>query len=72
MHPTLLAALAEARRQDLSRERHFRHPNRTLERSTSRPGHTAVQRTRQRVGTALVSAGTRLVQRSGGGLELVK
>jgi hypothetical protein len=72
MHPTLLAALAEERHQDLTRERRLRHPNRTLERSTKRPGHTPVQRTGQLVGTVLVSAGTRLVQRSGGGLGLVK
>jgi hypothetical protein len=72
MHPTLLAALVEARTQDLSEARRFTHRHRTLDRSVERSLPAPVRRTRQRVGLAMVSVGTRLVQRSGGGLELVK
>lgn len=68
MHPELLRALARARHTDLLNE----HPTQGW--PTVRPGHQSplFRRSRQRVGSLLISAGARLIGEQRATLELAR
>ena len=68
MHPDLLRALAQARREDLLDERRPRRQ------SVARPAGRSprFRRTRQRVGSLLIWAGARLIGGHGAALELAR
>jgi hypothetical protein len=68
MHPELLRALADARYDDLLNERRPRRSRRTEADDRSPP----FRRSRQRVGSLLVSAGARLIGDQGAALGLAR
>jgi hypothetical protein len=69
MHPDLLRALANERRAELLRHRHFRQPQ-----AAEGPHHEArnpVRRVRRSIGFAFVGIGARLLRDNRAGVDLI-
>jgi hypothetical protein len=71
MHPEFLPQIAQAQREDLLRQREFReHVSRARARPVDQPQRSFLQ-SRERVGSLLIRAGSRLIGERQAGLELV-